>query len=104
MKPATIDSAFRVGKYVFHGVRSYEQARRGLGLSPRELEILCLLARGENSASISKTLGISDATIDTFRRRAYAKLGVHSSGSAIAILMAYLSGSNLAPEPSNDSA
>jgi len=102
MKTSTIDSAFRVGKYLFQGSRTFEQARRYLGLSPRETEILCLLARGENSSSISRALGISDATIDTFRRRAYAKLGVNSSGSAIAILMAYLSGSNLAPGPSND--
>ena len=102
MKTKTIDSAFRVGKYLFHGARTCEDARRELGLSPRETEILCLLARGENSASISQELGISDATIDTFRRRAYAKLRVRSSGSAIAILMAYLSGSDLAPGPSND--
>ena len=102
MKTSTIDSPFHVGKYVFQGARTCEQARQDLGLSPRETEILCLLACGENSSSISSRLGISDATIDTFRRRAYAKLGVKSSGSAIAILMAYLSGSNLSPIPSND--
>ena len=37
-------------------------------------------------------MGVSDSTADTFRRRAYQKLGVNSAAEAVAIISAYLSG------------
>ena len=48
------------------------------GLSPREREIMRLLAMGYTKNAISEKLGVSDNTIRTHSRNVYAKLDVHS--------------------------
>ena len=45
-------------------------------LSPRERQILLLVARGASSASIGESLHLSPKTVDTYRRRLMAKLGL----------------------------
>lgn len=47
-------------------------------LSQRELEILCLLAKGRNAAHVQKELVISEGTVRTHMRNIYRKLDVHS--------------------------
>jgi DNA-binding NarL/FixJ family response regulator len=47
-------------------------------LSPRELEILRLLAAGGNTASISESLNLSQHTVRNHIRNALTKLGTHS--------------------------
>ena len=47
-------------------------------LSPREKEIMRLLAMGYTKNAISERLGISDNTIRTHSRNVYTKLNVHS--------------------------
>ena len=47
-------------------------------LSQRELEILCLLAKGRNAAYVQKELVISEGTVRTHMRNIYRKLDVHS--------------------------
>jgi DNA-binding NarL/FixJ family response regulator len=54
------------------------------GLSPRELEILVLLARGLNAAAISERLVISRKTVASHLQHVMAKLGVHSRAHAVA--------------------
>ncbi|WP_236654498.1 LuxR C-terminal-related transcriptional regulator, partial [Streptacidiphilus anmyonensis] len=56
-------------------------------LSPRELEILELLAEGLPNRQISKRLFISEATVKTHLVHIYDKLGVDSRTSAIAAAM-----------------
>jgi DNA-binding NarL/FixJ family response regulator len=56
-------------------------------LSPRELEILELLAKGLPNRQISKRLFISEATVKTHLVHIYDKLGVDSRTSAIAAAM-----------------
>jgi DNA-binding NarL/FixJ family response regulator len=56
------------------------------GLSPREREVLELLARGYFYKEITETLGISMSTVNTHVRRIYEKLHVHSRAQAVAKL------------------
>jgi DNA-binding NarL/FixJ family response regulator len=53
-------------------------------LSPREYEVLDLLARGSLYKEIAKSLGISYRTVNTHIRRIYEKLQVCSRAQAVA--------------------
>lgn len=53
-------------------------------LSQREEEVLHLLARGYLYKEISEALHLSDHTVDTYLRRIYEKLHVHSRSQATA--------------------
>lgn len=53
-------------------------------LSQRETEVLDLLARGYLFKEIAESLKISEYTVDTYLRRIYEKLHVHSRGQATA--------------------
>ncbi len=55
------------------------------GLSPRETELLTLLAKGFAYKEISDKLGISVSTVNTHVHRIYQKLHVRSRGEAVAI-------------------
>jgi DNA-binding NarL/FixJ family response regulator len=55
------------------------------GLTPRELEVLELLADGLGTSAIAERLVISKKTVATHVQRLLAKLGVHSRGAAVAL-------------------
>jgi DNA-binding NarL/FixJ family response regulator len=52
-------------------------------LSPREIEVLTLVARGESNKIIADLLGIGEGTIKTHLLRLYAKLGVDDRTAAV---------------------
>ena len=54
-------------------------------LSKREEQVLNLLSQGYLYKEISTELGVSDNTVDTYRRRIYEKLHVHSRAQAAAV-------------------
>jgi DNA-binding NarL/FixJ family response regulator len=56
-------------------------------LSPREVEVLKLLANGARAREIEATLGISYATAGTYVKRVIRKLGAHSSLEAVVMAM-----------------
>jgi DNA-binding CsgD family transcriptional regulator len=60
-----------------------EAAIRSLGLSPRECEILALLASGQSNKALARSLGISPNTIKTHVARVYGKLEVANRVQAI---------------------
>ena len=60
-----------------------EAAIRSLGLSPRECEILALLASGQSNKELARTLGISPNTVKTHVARVYEKLDVDRRVQAI---------------------
>jgi DNA-binding NarL/FixJ family response regulator len=63
---------------------SYVQARTDLdALSPREQSVLALLSKGYLYKEISESLGVSGPTVNTYIRRIYDKLQVHSRTQAI---------------------
>ncbi|MBE2319550.1 response regulator transcription factor [Solirubrobacter sp. CPCC 204708] len=53
-------------------------------LSPRELEVLRLIARGATNKEAAKQLFISEATVKTHLLHLYAKLGVNDRAAAVA--------------------
>jgi len=56
------------------------------GLSPREAEVAAALVMGETQAKIAQSREISPATVITYRRRAYGKLGVARTRDLTALL------------------
>ena len=65
------------------GLVRNEAAIRSLGLSPRECEILALLASGQSNKEMARTLAISPNTIKTHLARVYEKLEVARRVQAI---------------------
>lgn len=63
-----------------------EKAAAAEGLSPREREVLELLARGYFYKEITEALSLSISTVNTHVRRIYEKLHVHSRAQAVAKL------------------
>jgi two-component system response regulator NreC len=78
--PAAVRSAATRGEYVSphvtNGLDALRRASRGDGLSPRETEILRLVALGYTSAEIAAGLHLSRRTVETHRARVYSKLGL----------------------------
>jgi two-component system, NarL family, nitrate/nitrite response regulator NarL len=56
-------------------------------LSPREAEVLELLAVGRHDAEIADRLGVSAETVHTYKKRLYAKLEVSGAAAAVAAAM-----------------
>lgn len=56
-------------------------------LSPREVEVLGLVARGLSNAEIGRQLFIGEATVKTHLLRTFAKLGVDDRTRAVTVAM-----------------
>jgi DNA-binding CsgD family transcriptional regulator len=52
-------------------------------LTPREIDVLRLIARGCTYKQAARRLGISQHTITTYIKSSYYKLAVHSAGAAV---------------------
>jgi DNA-binding NarL/FixJ family response regulator len=59
-------------------------------LTPRELEVLRLMARGLSNTDIARELYIGEATVKTHVARVFAKLDLHDRAQAV--ILAYESG------------
>ena len=69
-----------------HRRNSDDDARQRLErLTPRELEILSLMAEGRAPEAISETLGMSPNTLRTHMQNVLTKLGVHSKVEALVL-------------------
>ena len=67
-----------IGQAVLHaaGQPAQRPNLRPGGLTPREIEVLCLVARGASNREIAKSLVISEKTARNHVERTYAKIGV----------------------------
>lgn len=59
---------------------------RELGLTPREQEVIVLLAQGRSAPYIAQDLGLATNTVRGYVQEAYGKLGVHSKQELIDLL------------------
>ncbi|MDQ3483806.1 MAG: helix-turn-helix transcriptional regulator [Actinomycetota bacterium] len=66
------------------GLTRRELARLA-ALTPRETEVLRLLAGGLSVSAIARLLGITTHTVDTHKRRTFQKLDVQQQGRAVAL-------------------
>ena len=76
------------GTFVTPAVRAKLNALKRNGdkpvaLSPREREVIRLIAAGQSSKEIGRALAISPRTVDTYRDRLRDKLGLHSVAEVV---------------------
>jgi two-component system, NarL family, nitrate/nitrite response regulator NarL len=57
------------------------------GVTPRGRTIIDLLARGEDTSTISSTMGIAPATVRSHIQKLFQRFGVHSRGALVAVAM-----------------
>lgn len=76
-----------VGGVRYYLVRARPQPSERVALSPREIAIARLIAKGLPNKSIGDVLEISPWTVATHLRRIYGKLGVTSRAAMVARLV-----------------
>lgn len=75
----------QIARLVVRRFQAQGRSRQKLdSLTPRELEILDLVASGLSTSEIAGRLTISDRTIGSHLRKIYGKLHVHSRSAAVA--------------------
>jgi len=99
--PAPIRSSGELPDELFV-VRRCAESAAAHGLTPREGEILILLARGRTTDEIGRTLVISPATVRTHAKRIHEKLGVHSQPELIRRIVFEGQEADSAPSQSDD--
>lgn len=72
------------------------------GLTPRETEILTLLAKGRDGKFIAEKYVLSYQTVKTHIKHLYAKLGVHSRQELIDLVDRTLADATRAPRPNQE--
>jgi len=73
-----------IARLVLERFSRLEPSETEIDLSEREIETLGLLVEGLAKKEIADRLGISSHTVDTYVRRIYRKLHVHTVGGAVA--------------------
>jgi DNA-binding NarL/FixJ family response regulator len=69
--------------FINAGDKPEEQKPVGPRITPRELEIIRLLAQGKSNKELSTQLGITVRTVETHRSKIMLKLGLHSLAELI---------------------
>jgi DNA-binding CsgD family transcriptional regulator len=59
-----------------------------VGLSGRELDVLCLVAAGHTNAEVGSALNVSPDTVKTYLRTAQGKLGTQDRSHSVAVAAA----------------
>ena len=72
------------GPFVLNGTKAQE-----LGITPRELEILQLIANGMSTREIAGALFVSENTVKTHSSRLFDKLGVNRRTKAVQVGQAF---------------
>jgi two-component system response regulator NreC len=85
--PLAVRQALRGDEYVSPRLATrldaLRAAGRGNGLSPRETEVLRLIALGHTSAEIADKLSLSRRTVETHRARIHHKLGLETRAQPV---------------------
>ena len=80
-----IDTEVKGSRYLL--MRIPQSANSRVQLSPREQEIVRMVAKGHSNKIIADVLNISSWTVSTHLRRIFAKLGVGSRAAMVARLL-----------------
>jgi DNA-binding CsgD family transcriptional regulator len=67
-------------------VRRCEYAAQLYQLSPREFDVLVLLAKGRSMSYVQETLVVSEGTAKTHIRHIYRKMNVHSRHELVELI------------------
>ena len=78
-----------------------EPVTAGMPLSPREMEIARMVAKGYPNKTIAAVLEISSWTVSTHLRRMFAKLGVSSRAAMVARVLENPHPPSVAPPPAS---
>lgn len=84
LDPAAVDAVL-VAAGQSHGKRRTGPA----GLTPREVEVLILIARGASNRQVARALGITSKTAGTHIERIYSKTGASTRSTATLFAMQY---------------
>ena len=74
-----------IERYAARDARTATLHRDLSGLTPREVEVLRLLARGRSNAELAAALHLSDATVKTHVARILSKLSLRDRAQAIVV-------------------
>jgi two-component system response regulator NreC len=89
--PAAVRDASRGKRYVSPSLAAKLQSEKdrpdGDKLTPREREVLRLIALGHTSVEIANKLGLSPRTIETHRARIHRKLGLDTRAELVSYAM-----------------
>ena len=72
------------GETMRERAESRDPAAAGPGLTPRQREVLALLAEGTSTTQIATTLGLAEETVRNHIRQLLRRLGVHTRLAAVA--------------------
>jgi two-component system response regulator NreC len=76
-----------VSPYVGNGLEGLRRSVAGDGLSPRETEVLRLIALGHTNAEIARRLRLSRRTIETHRANIHRKLGLTTRAGLVQLAL-----------------
>ncbi len=86
---ALLDAAFAVPPVgrdarAVHLPAERRAERRRAVLTPRQLEVVCLIGRGLTSQEIADALGVRPKTVENYKQRVFVRLGVQNQAHAVA--------------------
>ncbi len=85
-----VEMALDGRRYLCDGLPTEREGTPGLSmLSPRERQVLTLIARGGTTKSIASDLGISPKTVEKHRGKISQKLGIHSVAQLTRLALDY---------------
>lgn len=76
-----------ISRRVLSSFQTSRAPQSSFGLSPREADVLDVLGSGASYRQVGRELGISEGTVQTYVKKIYEKLGVHSKAEAVRVLL-----------------
>ncbi|MFE0513610.1 response regulator transcription factor [Streptomyces sp. NPDC058964] len=84
LAPRIADPGLRSELLAACGLLTAPTPATGVGLTPRELDVLACVADGATNAAVADRLGLRPETVKGYLRSAMRKLGAHTRGEAVA--------------------